>query len=101
MTWHRHGRYAYRSVRTEHGVESQYVGPLHHPHVAAILAAEAQEQAAAAQRQQAWAEETARMMHDEATIEQLGHAIETLRRAYLYSAGYHQHHRGEWRKRRA
>ena len=101
MTWHRYGRYAYRSVRTEHGVASQYVGALHQPEVAAMLALEAQEQAQAAQLTNAWEEDCARMAADEATIAQLGRAIETLRRAYLSSAGYHQHDRGPWRKRRA
>ena len=101
MTWHRHSRYAYRSVRTAHGVQSQYVGLLHHPDVAAMLVLEAQEREHAAEAQHAWEEETARLAADEATIQQLRHAIETLRRAYLYSAGYHQHQRGPWRKRRA
>ena len=101
MTWQRHGRYAYRSVRTQQGVQSQYVGTLSQTHVAATREAEAQERAAAAQRQHAWEEEAARMDADEETIRQLAHAIDTVIHAFFSRAGYHQHHRGAWRKRRA
>ena len=48
----------------------------------------------------AWKEERERMEALEAPIEELCEAAEVLAQAALYAAGYHQHNRGEWRKKR-
>jgi hypothetical protein len=48
----------------------------------------------------AWREECERMEALEAPVEELCQASELLARASLLLAGYHQHNRGEWRKRR-
>lgn len=60
----------------------------------------------AAQRQQRLAdrervqEDAARWDAAAAPLEQLGQLLDGLSAATLIAAGYHQHHRGVWRKRR-
>ena len=48
----------------------------------------------------AWRRERETLEHLDQTVEELYKAAEILARAALYAAGYHQHHRSEWRKRR-
>ena len=48
----------------------------------------------------AWREERERMEVLEAPVQELCEAAEVLARAALLAAGYHQHNRGEWRRRR-
>ncbi len=48
----------------------------------------------------AWKEEREQMEALEALVEELCEAAEVLAKAALVAAGYHQHKRGEWRKRR-
>lgn len=48
----------------------------------------------------AWKEERERMEALEAPVEELCEAAEVLAKAALLASGYHQHKRGEWRKRR-
>ena len=48
----------------------------------------------------AWKEEREQMEALEAPVEELCEAAELLAKAALVAAGYHQHKRGEWRKKR-
>jgi len=47
-----------------------------------------------------WREERKRLESLDALTEELSEAAEVLAKAALVAAGYHQHKRGEWRKRR-
>ena len=49
----------------------------------------------------AWQQECARLDALDAPVAELDALADTLMRAYLTLAGYRQHARGEWRKRRA
>jgi hypothetical protein len=93
------GRYYTRSVRVGGRVVRRYLGTGAHAERAARLdamtrAANAQERADLMERRMPveWAAEQ---------LEDLAAMTDTLVRATLVLAGYHQHHRGEWRKRRA
>lgn len=99
--WERRDRgdlYYTRSHRVAGRVVREYVGtgPL------AELAAEldAEERWQREEQRQAWREECERMEALEEPVEELCEASEILARAALVAAGYHQHNRGEWRKRR-
>ena len=48
----------------------------------------------------AWRAERERMEALEAPVDELCEATKLLAQAALLAAGYHQHNRGEWRKRR-
>ena len=48
----------------------------------------------------AWRRERESLEALDRTLEELYEAAEVLARASLIAAGYHQHHRSEWRKRR-
>jgi hypothetical protein len=77
----------------------EYVGPGWAGEVAAAEDAmhrEAREQAKADQRT-----ERERLADLDAPLETLDARVEALYRAALTVAGYHQHDRGQWRKRRA
>jgi len=52
------------------------------------------------EKRQAWREECERMVALEEPIERLCESSEILAQAALVAAGYRQHNRGEWRKRR-
>jgi hypothetical protein len=68
----------------------------------AELAAEldAEERWQREEQRQAWRDERERMVTLEAPIEELCEASEILAQSALVAAGYRQHNRGEWRKRR-
>ena len=94
----RGGLYYTRSRRVAGRVVREYVGtgPL------AELAAEidVEERWQREQQRQGWREECERFEALEQPIEELCEASEILARAALAAAGYRQHNRGEWRKRR-
>ena len=48
----------------------------------------------------AWRAERESLEALDRSVEELYEAAETLARATLFAAGYHQHNRGEWRKKR-
>lgn len=101
MAWEtrqRGGLYYTRSRRVNGRVVREYIGcgPV------AELIAEA-DQAQIAQREAGRAELQATVAHFqslEAPLDALGQQCRDLARIALQDAGYHQHHRGEWRKRR-
>lgn len=100
MAWERRGNrhYYYRSRKIAGRVVREYVGGGVHGEVAAALDAgrrQERERARAAERQVQEQFRTAALPHQE--LERLTTA---LLRAALTDAGYHQHDRGAWRKRR-
>jgi hypothetical protein len=102
MAWERRARgtrYYTRSRKVAGRVVREYVGGGLPGALAAKLDA-----AVRAKRQQdarAWNELRTRLEHVESAGRQLCEATDVVVRAVLILAGYHQHHRGEWRKDRA
>jgi len=98
MAWCRDGRYYYRSRREGGRVISEYLGA----GVVGAAAARREErrrtQAAAELERDRAAREEARQL--EATLRDLARASDELLAEALTAAGYHRHHRGEWRLRR-
>ena len=102
MAWEtrpRGGRYYTRSRRINGRVIREYVGA----GLAGDLAAAADARARAERhaRQAAWRAEWKRIEFALAPLEEYWDSVETLTRASLVLAGYHRHHRGEWRRKRA
>ena len=100
MGWENRGnrRYYYRAYKTKGRVHKAYVGagPL------AELAAQHDDLARQLRRDAAELRrhELAGMQAFDDSAAALHHALETLIRATLVTAGYHRHHGSEWRKRR-
>ena len=101
MTWERRDRggwYYTRSRRVGGRVVREYVGT----GLGAVLAAEldAQERAERKAEREALCAEQERWGDMDAAVAQVCEATDLMARTALVLAGYHQHHRGEWRKRR-
>src|SRR4051794_19600029 len=92
------GRYYTRSHKVEGGVVREYVGTGIIGELAAQQDAE-QRQQRLTERQRLHHEMT-RQAPAAAALEQLAQILDGLTAAALIAAGYHQHHRGTWRKRR-
>jgi hypothetical protein len=100
MSWKQiNGRsYYYRSVREGGQVRSEYYGGGEAAYLIAQIHAldreerDAQRQAERLEREQAGAEDRDFM--------EWFNQVEAVAHAALDAAGYHRHHRGEWRKRR-
>ncbi len=92
-------RYYTRSRRVGGRVVREYVGTGLLGRLAADL--DAEERADQAQRRAAVQRERERLAPLEAQTEALCAAADELTGAALLLAGYHQHHRSEWRRRRA
>jgi hypothetical protein len=99
MGWDKDGRYYTRSRRENGRVVREYVGGGTVGELAAQLDALDREQREV-QRAAARAEREAVAALDGPLIE-LNDLADLLVRAALVAAGYHQHHRGDWRKCRA
>jgi len=93
MAWEK-GRYYTRSRKVNDRVVREYLGTGEAAEQAARLDASARQQREA--RRAALAELTAL----DAPLDDLAERTELLARAALAAAGYRQHRRGEWRKRR-
>ena len=90
--------YYYKSRRDGEKVRKVYVGAGDFAHVAAEL-----DEAKRRQREEEaayWREERERLEALDSLMEELCEAAEVLAKAALLAADYHQHKRGEWRKRR-
>ncbi len=101
MAWEtrqRGGRYYTRSKKVDGRVIREYVGT----GLVGELAAAADERARAQRQAQqaAWQAACERIELAIAPLEEFDDAVETLARASLLLAGYHRHHRGEWRQKR-
>ena len=99
MAWQRREGYYYRSERNGSQVRSVYLGC--GPVAACIAERDACRKNAAAETRAAWQRERTAMAAEDAEVAAVDDAIAALARVALYTAGYHQHHFGEWRKRRA
>ncbi len=100
MAWEtrkRGGRYYTRSRKIDGQVIREYVGLTGE----LAAAADARRRAEGQAQQAAWRHECNRMVSAIAPLEEFCDAVETLARASLLLAGYHRHHRGEWRRKRA
>ena len=85
------------SIRLIHAASNFFTGP-----VAELMAEmDAQERAERMARRGTIRDEREQSGSLEASVTTLGDAADLLTRAALTLAGYHQHRRGEWRKRRA
>ena len=100
MGWEtrRNGWYYYRSRKVGGRVVKEYLGAGPVGAVAAKLDAHQRAERVA------WAEATgaerARLAEAEAPLAELCTLTDALTKGALLLAGYHQHHRGEWRRRR-
>ena len=99
MAWEQRGtqRYYYRSVRRNGHVTKDYLGtgPL-----AALSAAEdAERHAQRHTAAEAWHQEQAALDALERQIDAWWDMSTVLLKTTLYTEGYYQHDRGEWRKR--
>ncbi len=99
MAWLRHGCYYYRSERYGNQVRSVYLGC--GPRAALLAELDARRTKEDATSRAAWSQEREHMAAEDAEVAAVDDAIAALARVALYAAGYHQHHYGEWRKRRA
>jgi hypothetical protein len=97
MAWDRHGNYS-RSIRDGTKVRRVYLGRGPAAQLAALL--DDQRRADRLARDEAWRAEEARWATAEARLGELCELSESLARAALLAAGYHQHDRGAWRRRR-
>jgi|SRR5579885_2743932 len=98
MAWHS-GRYYVRKVRQGKQVRSEYVGG---GALGALIAGEeARERYLRRAEAEAWKLRQAEWLALDALVAGLGRLAGLLLRAQLLAAGYHQHDRGSWRKRRA
>ena len=92
------GRYYTRSKKVHGRVIREYVGTGLVGELAA--AADARARAERQAQQAAWRAECERIELAIAPLEEFYDVVETLARASLLLAGYHRHHRGEWRRKR-
>lgn len=92
------GTYYYRKRKVEGRVVSEYVGTgLHAAQVALRVVAAQRKRAATAATDRA---EREQMAAHEAELDAFCVLTNALVQAALLDAGYHRHHRGEWRKQR-
>ncbi len=101
MAWEqrqRGGHYYTRSRRVSGRVVREYLG------AGPLAEALARQDATAQERRRAQATEEQRLRDSDATlaalVDDLIAGTDALAAAALVLAGYHQHHRGEWRRRR-
>ena len=94
----RGGRYYTRSRREGGRVVREYIGAGPRGELAAL--ADEEERAARQAARSAWEAQRAQVAEAEAMLLALCEGTDALVAAVLAAAGYHQHHRGEWRKRR-
>ena len=101
MAWEkrqRGGHYYTRSKRVGGRVVREYVGTGRIGELAA--AADARERAKRAAEAEAWRTERVEMAATDELVREFDALVSLLTRGTLIAAGYHRHHRGEWRRRR-
>jgi hypothetical protein len=100
MAWEQrgNGRYYYRSYKRGGRVVKEYIGT---DATAALIAAhdEAERERRHEERERALAD-ARRLTELAAQYDDFSRAVDALTAAALLAAGYHQHARGTWRKRR-
>ena len=97
MSWER--GYYYRVRKVNGRVVREYVG--RGPLAELIAEADADRRREREARRAASREEKAELEALDAPLNELNEVADLLARAALMAAGFHQHKRGEWRKRRA
>ena len=90
--------YYTRSHRVNGRVTREYVGGGLIGELAAEMDTEERSERAA--QMEAWRCEKAEIESHEKEIEEFSSNVEILARSALVAAGFHRHHRGEWRKKR-
>jgi len=101
MTWkkrERGGRYYTRSRKVNGKVVREYVGGGVRGEIAAQM--DAKERQRREEEAAAWREEQERLEELAGLVDEFCEAVETVARATLLAAGFRQHKRGEWRRRR-
>jgi hypothetical protein len=101
MSWETrrgHGRYYTRSRKVNGRITREYVGTGLVAELAAQHDAEARAQQLAERKR--LQHEAVRWASTAAPLTELSRLLDGLTAAALIAAGYHQHHRGVWRKRR-
>jgi hypothetical protein len=100
MGWKTRGgrRYYYRSIRQSGRVVSEYVGA--GADIDLIAAYETAERDRREMAAADWRSERARLVAQDRAQAERFDQVEVLARLALEAAGYHRHHRGEWRRRR-
>ena len=94
----RGGRYYTRSIRVGGRVVREYFGAGLRGQAAALQ--DARERARRMSEREVWNTERRKIESTDSLVEGLFHSVEALTRASLMLAGYHRHHRGQWRKKR-
>ena len=94
----RGGRYYTRSRKVNGRVVREYVGGGALGELAALM--DTQERQRREEEAAAWREERERLEELADLVDELCEAVETVARATLLAAGFRQHNRGEWRRRR-
>ena len=97
MGWDK-GRYYTRSRKVNGRVVREYVGSGEVGELAARMDAVQREERAAKALE--WRRQKADLAALDAELEALSDQVDLAARAALVAAGFHQHKRGEWRKRR-
>ena len=100
MSWEMRGdrRYYYRARKVDGRVIKEYVGAGPRAEIVALQDRWArQDRAVTARARQA---ERAGLEAVDGELTDVDGAIEVMMRTSLVLAGYHRHHRGEWRRRR-
>jgi hypothetical protein len=96
MAWER--GYYYRVRKVDGRVVREYVG---RGRLAELIAeSDADERRERAERRDAFRQRKAEQEAVDALVNELNDVADLLARAALLAAGFHQHKRGEWRKRR-
>jgi hypothetical protein len=98
MAWDKTGRYYSRSRKVNGRVVREYVGSGRVAELAARLDAIAREKRRS--ESSALRHEKAELEALEADVQAFSDMTDVLARAALLAAGFHQHRRGDWRKRR-
>jgi len=101
MAWEkrkRGGAYYTRSRKVNGRVVREYVGGGALGELAALI--DAQERQRREEEAAAWQEERERLEELAGLVDEFCEAVETVARATLLAAGFRQHNRGEWRRRR-
>ena len=94
----RGGLYYTRSRKVDGRVVREYVGGGALGELAALM--DAQERQRREEEAAAWREEQERLEELAGLVDEFREAVETVARATLLAAGFRQHNRGEWRRRR-
>jgi hypothetical protein len=94
----RGGLYYTRSRKVDGRVVREYVGGGVRGEIAARM--DAQERQRREEEAAAWKEERERLEELAGLVDEFCEAVETVARATLLAAGFRQHNRGEWRRRR-